>query len=108
MHSEVATLHQIFIEKAKHYSYTVHKSTKPDKNIADIFYNPSSTPDDTSQAGEKMFLVQGRYEHNLNNRRYAAFLKSSTKIRADLSSITPTKGAAEQHTISNVFLFWHF
>ncbi|GBM93838.1 hypothetical protein AVEN_267791-1, partial [Araneus ventricosus] len=45
-------------------------------------------------------------EHNLNNRRYAAFLKSSTKIRADLSSISPTKGAAEQHTFSNVFMFW--
>ncbi|GBM30802.1 hypothetical protein AVEN_52597-1 [Araneus ventricosus] len=33
----VATLNQMFIEKAKHYSYIVQKSTKPDKNIADIF-----------------------------------------------------------------------
>ncbi|GBO23715.1 hypothetical protein AVEN_45863-1 [Araneus ventricosus] len=49
MHSVAATLHQIFIEKAEHYSYIVHKSTKPVKNIADIFYNPSSTPD-SSQA----------------------------------------------------------
>ncbi|GBM07885.1 hypothetical protein AVEN_96501-1 [Araneus ventricosus] len=41
-------------------------------------------------------------EHNLNNCRYAAFLKSSTKIKADLSSIPPTKGAVDQHTFRNV------
>ncbi|GBN01861.1 hypothetical protein AVEN_171225-1 [Araneus ventricosus] len=108
MHSLAATLHQIFIEKAKHYSYIVEISTKPYKNIADIFYYLSSTPDAISQAGEKMFQVQSRcYEQNLNNRRHAAFLKSSTKMKADLSSIPPTKGVAEQHTFSNVFLFWH-
>ncbi|GBN00462.1 hypothetical protein AVEN_30313-1 [Araneus ventricosus] len=80
------------------------------KNIADIFYNPSSTPAAVSQAGEKMFLAIYKApadEHNLNNRRYAAFLTSSTKIRADLFSITLTKGSAEQHAFSNVFLFWH-
>ncbi|GBM21739.1 hypothetical protein AVEN_118272-1 [Araneus ventricosus] len=69
------------------------------RNIADIFYNPSSTPDSISQAGEKMFLAiykAAADEHNLNNRRYAAFLKSSTKINDDLSSIPPTKGAAAQ------------
>ncbi|GBL98265.1 hypothetical protein AVEN_174066-1 [Araneus ventricosus] len=75
------------------------------KIIDDIFYNPSSTPDAISQVDEKMFLAiykapaNGR---NLNNYRYAAFLKSSTKIKADLSS---TKGAALQHPFSNVFLF---
>ncbi|GBN58195.1 hypothetical protein AVEN_159187-1 [Araneus ventricosus] len=106
MHSMTATLHQIFIEKAKHYSYIVQKSTKPDKNMADIFYKPSSTPVAISQAGE-MFLVLVAEEHNLNNRRYAAFLKSSAKIKADLSSIPPTEGAAVQHAFSNVFLFWH-
>ncbi|GBM03428.1 hypothetical protein AVEN_265468-1 [Araneus ventricosus] len=50
----------IYKKKAKHYSYIGQKSTKPDKNIAGIFYNPSSTPDDISQAVEKMFLVQSR------------------------------------------------
>ncbi|GBL78588.1 hypothetical protein AVEN_65182-1 [Araneus ventricosus] len=72
------------------------------KNIADIFYNPSSTPDAISQAGEKMFLshIQNPANGlNLNNYRYAAFPKSSTEIRADLSS---TKGAALQHSFSNV------
>ncbi|GBO03631.1 hypothetical protein AVEN_253850-1 [Araneus ventricosus] len=75
------------------------------KNIADNFYNPSSTPDAISQAGEKMFLVIYKAlanGHNLNNYRYAAFDKSSTKIKSDLSS---TKGAALQHLFSNVFLF---
>ncbi|GBL98786.1 hypothetical protein AVEN_202787-1 [Araneus ventricosus] len=60
MHSVDASLHQILVEKAKHYSYFVQRSTKPDKHIADIFYNPSSTPDDILEAGEKMFLVQSR------------------------------------------------
>ncbi|GBM30140.1 hypothetical protein AVEN_78531-1 [Araneus ventricosus] len=45
-------------------------------------------------------------EHNLNKCRYAAFPKSSTKIKG-LSSILLTKGAAEQQTFSNVFLFYH-
>ncbi|GBN99697.1 hypothetical protein AVEN_194703-1 [Araneus ventricosus] len=75
------------------------------KNIADIFYNPSSTPDAISQAGEKMFLAIYKAPANglnLNNSRYAAILKSSTKIKADFSS---TKGAALQHSFNNVFLF---
>ncbi|GBN50477.1 hypothetical protein AVEN_13168-1 [Araneus ventricosus] len=29
---------------------------------------------------------------------YAAFLKSSTKVKSDLSPLPPTKGAAEQHS----------
>ncbi|GBM41133.1 hypothetical protein AVEN_21079-1 [Araneus ventricosus] len=40
--------------------------------------------------------------HNLNNYTYAAFLKSSTKIKVDFSS---TKGVALQHSFSNVFVF---
>ncbi|GBN17070.1 hypothetical protein AVEN_192875-1 [Araneus ventricosus] len=71
------------------------------KNIADIFYNPSSTSDAISQAGEKMFLAIYEVpanEHNLNNHRYAAFLKSSTKVKSDLSSLSPTKGEAEQQS----------
>ncbi|GBM81066.1 hypothetical protein AVEN_100534-1 [Araneus ventricosus] len=70
------------------------------KNIAVIFYNPSSTSDAISQAGEKMFLAIYKApanQHNLNNHRYAAFLKSSTKVKSDLSLLPPTKGAAEQH-----------
>ncbi|GBM60035.1 hypothetical protein AVEN_147598-1 [Araneus ventricosus] len=71
------------------------------KNIADIFYNPSSTSVAISQDGEKMFLAIYRApanEHNLNNHRYAAFLKSSTKVKSDLSSLLTNKVAAEKHS----------
>ncbi|GBM41006.1 hypothetical protein AVEN_237133-1 [Araneus ventricosus] len=71
------------------------------KNIADIFYNPSSTSDAISQAGENMFLAIHKApanERNLNNYRYAAFMKSSTKVKSDLSSLPPTKGAPKQHS----------
>ncbi|GBL83739.1 hypothetical protein AVEN_132647-1 [Araneus ventricosus] len=59
------------------------------------------------KAGEKMFLAIYKApadEHNLNKRIYAAFLKSSTKIKADLFSIPATKGAEGQQTFSNVFV----
>ncbi|GBN98778.1 hypothetical protein AVEN_103970-1 [Araneus ventricosus] len=46
-------------------------------------------------------------EHNLNNCRYATFLKSSTKIKAYLSSIPLTKGAAEQR-LAMCFCFGKF
>ncbi|GBN72167.1 hypothetical protein AVEN_131221-1 [Araneus ventricosus] len=75
------------------------------KNISGIFYNPSSILDAISQAGEKMFLAGYKAPTNEHNHRYAAFLKSSTKIKSDLSSIPPTKGEAEQHLFSNAFLF---
>ncbi|GBN57078.1 hypothetical protein AVEN_244562-1 [Araneus ventricosus] len=39
-------------------------------------------------------------EHNLNNHRCAAFLKSSTRVNSDLSSLPPTKGAPEQHSFT--------
>ncbi|GBN72185.1 hypothetical protein AVEN_3675-1 [Araneus ventricosus] len=71
------------------------------KNIADIFYNPSSTLDAISQAGEKMFLAIYKApanEQNLINHRYAAFLKSSIRVKYNLSSIPPTKGTLEQHS----------
>ena len=44
------------------------------KDIAEIFYNPSSTPDGVSQAGEKMFLAiytANANQHDLNNHRYS-------------------------------------
>ncbi|GBM94756.1 hypothetical protein AVEN_66049-1 [Araneus ventricosus] len=102
MHSVAAILHQIFIEKAKHYSCIVQKSTKPDKNMTSFI-----TPHQHQVVSHKpvrrcSYYVAVADEHNLNNSRYATFLKSSTKISADLSSVPPTKGAAEQHT----FLLW--
>ncbi|GBM79493.1 hypothetical protein AVEN_57331-1 [Araneus ventricosus] len=77
------------------------------KNIADIFYNPTSTPDAISHASEKLSLAIYKAPangHNLNNYRYAAFLKSSTKIKAEFSSIPPTKGAAFQPSFNIVSL----
>ncbi|GBL99474.1 hypothetical protein AVEN_68765-1 [Araneus ventricosus] len=44
MHFVAAALHQILIGKAKYYSYIIQKSTKPDKNIANMFYNPLFNP----------------------------------------------------------------
>ncbi|GBM15667.1 hypothetical protein AVEN_262851-1 [Araneus ventricosus] len=73
------------------------------KNIADIFYNPSSTSDAISHDDEKMFLAiykANANEHNLNNHRCAAFLKSSTRVKSDLSSLPPTKGALEQNLLT--------
>ncbi|GBO13055.1 hypothetical protein AVEN_66955-1 [Araneus ventricosus] len=78
------------------------------KNIDDIFSNPSSTSDAVSQADVKMFhpiYKAHANEQNLNNRRNETFLKSSTKVKSDHSSLPPTKGEAEQHTFSNVILF---
>ncbi|GBM02244.1 hypothetical protein AVEN_108799-1 [Araneus ventricosus] len=78
---------------------------KRSSRVTDCF---GTTRKAISQAGEKMFLAICKAPangHNLNNNRHAAFLKSSTKIKADLSSIPPTKRAELQHSISNVFLF---
>ncbi|GBM98664.1 hypothetical protein AVEN_214676-1 [Araneus ventricosus] len=82
-----------------------------DDEIQSFITCPSSTPGAISEVGEKMFLAIYKApndEHNLNNRRYAAFLKSSTKIRVDISSIPPNKGAAEQYTLSMCFCFVTF
>ena len=77
------------------------KQSRLIRDIASIFYSSSSTQNEISQAGEKMFLTiynANANEKDLNNYRYLFFLKSSTKIKADLSSFPPTKGAAEQHS----------
>ncbi|KAJ8878757.1 hypothetical protein PR048_019343 [Dryococelus australis] len=70
------------------------------KAIADIFYDPTSTPDAIAQAGEDMFLTMYQAppnERDLNNHRYNSFEKSSTKVKANLASLPPTKGTAKQH-----------
>ena len=48
--------------------------------------------------------IRDRYTANadqrdLNNLRYLSFLKSSTKVKADLPSLPPTRGSAEQHSL---------
>ncbi|KAJ8889202.1 hypothetical protein PR048_008700 [Dryococelus australis] len=71
------------------------------KAIADIFYDPTLTPDAVAQAGEEMFLNMYQTppsERNLNNNRYNSFVKSSTKVKANLASLPPTEGAAKQHS----------
>lgn len=76
------------------------------KGIADVFYDPTSTPAAVAQAGEEMLLIMYQAppsERDLNNHRYVSFVKSSTKVKANLASLPPTKGAAEQHSF-RVFL----
>ncbi|KAJ8886949.1 hypothetical protein PR048_013163 [Dryococelus australis] len=71
------------------------------KAIADIFSDPTSTPDAVAQAGYETFLTlyQARQsECDLNNNRHNCFVKSSTKVKSNLASLPPTKGAAKQHS----------
>ncbi|KAJ8889350.1 hypothetical protein PR048_008849 [Dryococelus australis] len=79
------------------HSFTRYVTT----SIADIFYDPTSTPDAVAQAGEEMFLNMYQTppsERDLNNHRYNSFVKSSTKVKANLASLPPTDGAAKQHS----------
>nr|CAD7437866.1 unnamed protein product [Timema bartmani] len=60
------------------------------KTISDIFTNPSTPADKVAQAGEKMFLEMYQAsadQQDLNQRRYAAFLNTSTKPKPDLASL---------------------
>lgn len=71
------------------------------KEIAAIFYDPTSTQDAIAESGEKMFLAVYRApssQTDLNSHRYSVFLKSSTKLKPDLSSLPPTKGSAKYHS----------
>ncbi|KAJ8880631.1 hypothetical protein PR048_017101 [Dryococelus australis] len=68
------------------------------KAIADIVYDPTSTPDAVAQAGEEMFRTMYQAQPNegdLNNHRYNSFVKYSTKVKANLASLPPTIGAAK-------------
>ncbi|GBL72453.1 hypothetical protein AVEN_115373-1 [Araneus ventricosus] len=47
-------------------------------------------------------------EHNLNNRRYAAFLKSSAKIKADLSQFHQPKQRRSNTRLAMGFCFCTF
>ncbi|KAJ8868332.1 hypothetical protein PR048_029848 [Dryococelus australis] len=73
------------------------------KAIVVILYDPTSTPDAVAQAGEEMSLTMYQAppsERDLNNRRYNSFVKSSTKIKANLASLPPTIGAAKRHSFT--------
>ncbi|KAJ8882633.1 hypothetical protein PR048_014445 [Dryococelus australis] len=83
----------------------VHPELLPNetKAIADIFYDPASTRDAVAQAGEEMFLSMCQAppsERDLNNHRFQTFVKSSTKVKANLASLSPTQGAAKQHSFT--------
>lgn len=76
----------------------------PDKcrAIADIFYNPQSTPEGVVQAGEEMFLMVYQAlpsEHDLDHHRYRSFVKSTSKVKTNLASLPPTKTSARQHSL---------
>ncbi|KAF9409263.1 hypothetical protein HW555_011298, partial [Spodoptera exigua] len=70
------------------------------KEIATVFYDPTSTPDVIAEAGEKMFLEIYRApctQSEINRYRFTVSLKSCTKLKPDLSSLPPTKGSAKYH-----------
>ncbi|KAJ8865980.1 hypothetical protein PR048_033504 [Dryococelus australis] len=71
-------------------------------SMADIFYDPTSTPDAVAQAQEEMFLTMYQAppsERDLNNHRCNSFVKSSTKVKANLASLPPIQCAAKQHSL---------
>ncbi|KAJ8894332.1 hypothetical protein PR048_006957 [Dryococelus australis] len=68
------------------------------KAIADIFYDPTSTPDAVAQSGEEMLFTMYQAppsERDLNNHRYNSFVKSSTKVKANLASLPQTQGVTK-------------
>ncbi|KAJ8883871.1 hypothetical protein PR048_015726 [Dryococelus australis] len=76
------------------------------KAAADIFYDLTSTPDAVAQVGEEMFLTMYQVppsERDLNNHRYNYFVKSSTKVKANLASLTPSQGAAKYHSFGCIY-----
>lgn len=72
------------------------------QDISAIFKDPSASPDDIEQAGEKLFLAIYKapaHQDNLNEHRYSAFLKASTKPKSDMATLPPTRGASKQHSL---------
>lgn len=76
---------------------------KKNQNLHDIpatFYNPNSTPEVLSTAGQEMFLAlygAPAHETSLNAFRYTWFQRSARKIKYDVASFPPTKSSAAQH-----------
>lgn len=69
------------------------------QNVSDVFYSPTSTHDAIANAGEKMFLATySATVGDLDKQRYGAFIKSTTRVKPDLPSLPPTRGAARQHS----------
>lgn len=72
------------------------------QDISAIFKDPSASPEDIEQAGEKLFLAVYKapaHQDNLNEHRYSAFLKASTKPKSDMATLPPTRGASKQHSL---------
>lgn len=77
------------------------KNPRQMKTISDIFTNPSTPAEKIAQAGEKIFLEMyqaNEFQQDLNELRYHAFVKASTRPKPDLASLPPTTGAAHQHS----------
>ena len=72
------------------------------QDISAIFTDPSASPEDIERAGEKLFLAVYKapaHQDNLNKHRYSAFLKASTKLKSDMATLPPTRGASKQHSL---------
>jgi len=85
--------------KGKHQIVKLFQKNQRLAAFANVFYDPSSTPEAVSTAGEKIMLAMYRScDEEINQCRYNAFLKSAHKIHPDLASLPPTKDAAKQHS----------
>ncbi|GBN49414.1 hypothetical protein AVEN_273856-1 [Araneus ventricosus] len=93
MHSVVATLHWIFIEKAKHYSYIVQKSTKPDKTLLSSFITPHQY---------QMLSHQPRQLDIIHEPTHPQEIES--KQRTSMSPLTLKKSRASKGSVSKVSL----
>ncbi|KAB0802718.1 hypothetical protein PPYR_04904 [Photinus pyralis] len=72
------------------------------QDMSTIFKDPSTSPEDIEEAGEKLFLAIYKapaHQNNLNELRYSAFLKAAMKPKSDMATLPPTKGASKQHSL---------
>ncbi|KFM76413.1 hypothetical protein X975_15611, partial [Stegodyphus mimosarum] len=68
-------------------------------SFSHVFYTSTSTHREVSDAGEQMFLAMYNARvRDLDKQCYLAFLKSTTSVMPDLSSLPPAKGSVLQHT----------
>ncbi|KAJ8875737.1 hypothetical protein PR048_023636 [Dryococelus australis] len=99
--TECDTTCAIFIKNKLSILKCFLKMPNETKAIANIFYDPTSTPDAVAQTGEEMFLTMYQApssERDLINHLYNSFVKSSIKVKANLASLPLTQGAAKQHS----------
>lgn len=77
------------------------KKNKSLRDVLLVFYEKNADEEALKLAGEKFFLALygGDLEDDLDELRYVKFAKSTTKNKANLASIPPSKASAFQHTL---------